>query len=52
VLQTLKMHDGGLPFCLVAMDKDVPTTGVLFDTGEIEANLVTTADRERSRHES
>jgi len=52
VLQTLKMHDGGLPFCLVAMDKDVPTTGVLFDTGEIEANLVMTADRERSRHES
>ena len=52
ILQTLKMHDGGLPFCLVAMDKDVPTTGVLFDTGEIEANLVMTADRERSRHES
>jgi hypothetical protein len=52
VLQTLNMHDGGLPFCLVAMDKDLPTTGVLFDTGEIEANLMTTADRERSRHES
>jgi hypothetical protein len=52
VIHTLKMHDGGLPFCLVAMDKDLPTARVLFDTGEIEANLVTTADRERPRHES
>lgn len=40
VLQTLKMHDGGPPFCLVRMDKDVPATaGVLFNTDEIEADL-------------
>lgn len=40
VLQTLKMHDGGLPFCLVAMDKDAPAAaGVLFNTDEIEADL-------------
>jgi hypothetical protein len=40
VLRTLKLHDGGLPYCLVAMDNDVSTgVGVLFDTGEIEADL-------------
>lgn len=40
VLRTLKLHDGGLPYCLVAMDNDVPTgTGVLFDTDEVEADL-------------
>lgn len=39
VLRTLKLHDGGLPFCLVAMDKDAPTAGVLFETDEIEADL-------------
>jgi len=39
VLQTLKMHDDGLPFCLVAMDKDGPVAGVLFTTDEIEAAL-------------
>jgi hypothetical protein len=39
VLQTLKTHDDGLPFCLVAMDKDDPSSaGVLFDTGEIDAD--------------
>lgn len=40
VLRTLKLHDGGLPYCLVAMDNDAPTAaGVLFDTNEIEADL-------------
>lgn len=39
VLQTLKTHDGGLPFCLVAMDKDVPpAAAVLFATDEIDAD--------------
>jgi hypothetical protein len=38
VMQTVKTHDGGLPFCLVAMDKDLPARpGVLFNTDEIEA---------------
>lgn len=40
VLQTVKTHDGGLPFCLVAMDKDVPAGArVLFNTDEIEGDL-------------
>ena len=40
VRQTLKMHDDGLPFCLVAMDKDVSSGDeVLFDTEEIDADL-------------
>lgn len=39
VLRTLKLHDGGLPYCLVAMDSDVSTSaGVLFDSDEIEAD--------------
>ncbi len=37
VLRTLILHDGGLPFCMVAMDKDAPSTsGILFNTDEIE----------------
>jgi hypothetical protein len=40
VQRTLKLHDGGPPYCLVAMDKDAPTgPGVLFYTDEIEADL-------------
>lgn len=40
VLRTLKTRDGGLPYCLVAMDKDVPLgPGMLFNTDEIEADL-------------
>ncbi len=40
VLRTLKLHDGGLHYCLVAMDNDLPTgVGVLFDANEIEADL-------------
>jgi hypothetical protein len=40
VLRTLKMHDGGLPYCLVAMDKDSPAgAGILFNTDEVEAEL-------------
>ncbi|HEY7313307.1 MAG TPA: hypothetical protein VH643_28415 [Gemmataceae bacterium] len=40
VLRTLKMHDDGLPFCLVAMDRDASHgAGVLFDTNEIDADL-------------
>ena len=40
VTQTVKPHDGGLPFCLVAMDKDLPAgPGVLFDTDEIEGKV-------------
>lgn len=40
VLQTVKLHDGGLPFCLVAMDKDLPDgSGMLFNTDEIEAEV-------------
>ena len=40
VTRTVKPHDGGLSFCLVAMDKDVPTrTGVLFTTDEIELEV-------------
>jgi hypothetical protein len=40
VLRTLKLHDGGLPYCLVAMDNDLPIgAGVLFDANEIEADL-------------
>ncbi|MHB1422567.1 MAG: hypothetical protein ACYC3I_05100 [Gemmataceae bacterium] len=39
VLRTLKLHDGGLPYCLVAMDKDVPArAGMLFETDEIESD--------------
>jgi hypothetical protein len=39
VLRTLKLHDGGPPYCLVAMDNDVPAdAGVLFDTDEIETD--------------
>jgi hypothetical protein len=38
VLRTLKLHDGGLSYCQVAMDKEDPTgTGILFTTDEIEA---------------
>jgi hypothetical protein len=40
VMQTVKTRDGGLPFCLVAMDKDLPAgPGVLFNTDEIEADV-------------
>ncbi len=40
VTRTVKTHDGGLPFCLVAMDKDgAPAAGVMFTTDEIEADV-------------
>jgi hypothetical protein len=40
VMQTVKTHDGGLPFCLVAMDKDLPAgPGELFNTDEIAADV-------------
>ncbi|HEY7312104.1 MAG TPA: hypothetical protein VH643_22255 [Gemmataceae bacterium] len=40
VMRTVKTRDGGLPFCLVAMDKDLPEgDSVLFNTDEIEAEV-------------
>jgi hypothetical protein len=34
---TVRPHDGGSPFCIVAMDKDAPVVaGVLFNADEIE----------------
>lgn len=40
VLRTVKTRDGGLPFCLVAIDKDLPAgPRVLFNTDEIEAEV-------------
>jgi hypothetical protein len=40
VMRTIKTRDGGLPYFLVAMDKDVSAGGsVLFNTDEIEAEV-------------
>jgi hypothetical protein len=40
VLGTVRPHDGGSPFCLVAMDKDAPAgAGVLFNADEIEPDV-------------
>jgi len=40
VMRTVKTHDGALPFCLVAMDTDLPAgPSVLFSSDEIEAEV-------------